>query len=76
MNYLNYMPLLILGTIFSPTLVYATSTNNIPLMINIHDTNPNPSSLKVNSAEIYLNSTDSHYHVRGKVNKKPRTFHL
>jgi hypothetical protein len=67
MNYLNYMPLLILGTIFSPTLVYATSTNNIPLMINIHDTNPNPSSLKVNSAEIYLNSTDSHYHVRGKV---------
>lgn len=67
MNYLNYMPLLILGTIFSPTLVYATSTNNIPLMINIHNTNPNPSSLKVNSADIYLNSTDSHYHIRGTV---------
>ena len=66
MNYLNYMPLLILGTIFSPTLVYATSTN-MTLMINIHNTNPNPSSLKVNSADIYLNSTDSHYHVRGTV---------
>ncbi len=67
MNYLNYIPLVVLGTIFFPTLVYATSTNNIPLTINIHDTKPNPSSLKVNSAELYLNTTDSHYHVRGTV---------
>ena len=37
------------------------------VLINIHDTNPNPSSLKVNVAEIYLNTTDSHYHVRGTV---------
>jgi hypothetical protein len=65
MNYLNYVPLLVLGAVFSPTLVYATSTNNIPLMINIQGTNP--PSLKINSAEIYLNTTDSHYHVRGTV---------
>ncbi len=56
-----------LGAVFSPTFVYATSANNIPLTISIHGTNPNPSSLKVNSAEIYLNTTDSHYHVRGTV---------
>ncbi len=61
------MPLLVLVAVFSPTFVYAAPTNNIPLMINIHDTNPNPSSLKINSAEIYLNTTDSHYHVRGTV---------
>ena len=69
MNSLNYISLLVvgLGAAFSPTLVYATSASNIPLTINIHGTNPNPSPLKVNSAEIYLNTTDSHYHVRGTV---------
>ena len=36
-------------------------------MINIQGTNPNLSSLRVNSADIYLNTTDSHYHVRGTV---------
>jgi hypothetical protein len=39
----------------------------VPLTINIHDTNPNSLPIKVNSAEIYLNTTDSHYHVRGTV---------
>ena len=71
MNSLHYMSLLVLvfGAVFSPTFVYATSANNIPLTINIQGTNPNPSpsSLKVDSAEIYLNATDSHYHVRGTV---------
>lgn len=68
MNNFHYISLLIgLGAaVFSPTFVYATSAN-IPLMINIHGVNPNPSPLKVNSAEIYLNTTDSHYHVRGTV---------
>lgn len=66
MNNFHYISLLIgLGAaVFSPTFVYATSAN-IPLMINIQGTNPN--LLKVNSAEIYLNTTDSHYHVRGTV---------
>jgi hypothetical protein len=68
MNSLHYISLLVgLGAVFSPTFVYATSANNIPLTINIHGMNPNPSPLKVNSAEIYLNTTDSHYHVRGTV---------
>ena len=67
MNYLHYVSLLVLGAVFSPTIVYATAANNIPLTVNIHDTNPNVSSLKVNSADIYLNTTDSHYHVRGTV---------
>jgi hypothetical protein len=68
MNNLHYISyLVVLGAVFSPALVYATSANNIPLMINIHGMNPNPSPLKVNSAEVYLNTTDSHYHVRGTV---------
>ena len=68
MNNFHYISLLIgLGAVvFSPTFVYATSAN-IPLMINIQGTNPNLSSLKVNSADIYLNTTDSHYHIRGTV---------
>jgi hypothetical protein len=68
MNNFHCISLLIgLGAaVFSPTFVYATSAN-IPLMINIQGTNPNISSLKVDSAEIYLNTTDSHYHVRGTV---------
>ena len=68
MNNFHYISLLIgLGAaVFSPTFVYATSAN-IPLMINIQGTNPNLSSLRVNSADIYLNTTDSHYHVRGTV---------
>ena len=68
MNNFHCISLLIgLGAaVFSPTFVYATSAN-IPLMINIQGTNPNLTSLKVNSAEIYLNTTDSHYHVRGTV---------
>lgn len=68
MNNFHYISLLIgLGAaVFSPTFVYATSAN-IPLMINIQATNPSLSSLKVNSAEIYLNTTDSHYHARGTV---------
>ena len=41
-----------LGAVFSPTFVYATSANNIPLTIDIHGMNPNPSPFKVNSAEI------------------------
>jgi hypothetical protein len=55
-----------LGAVFSPTFVYATSAN-IPLTINIHDVTPNLLPIRVNSAEIYLNMTDSHYHVRGTV---------
>ena len=55
-----------LGAVFSPTLVYATSAN-IPLTINIHDVTPNLLPIRVNSAEIYLNMTDSHYHVRGTI---------
>lgn len=67
MNSLHYISLLVgLSAVFSPTFVYATSAS-IPLTINIQNTNPNLSSLKVNSAEIYLNTTDSHYHVRGTV---------
>src|ERR1700739_1374172 len=67
MNCLHYMSLLVgLGAVFSPTFVYATSAN-IPLTINIHDVTPNLLPIRVNSAEIYLNMTDSHYHVRGTV---------
>lgn len=71
MNNLSYVSSYIsfvlgLGAVLFPTLVYATSAN-VPLTINIHDTNPNSLPIRVNSAEIYLNTTDSHYHVRGTV---------
>jgi hypothetical protein len=68
MNYnLHSISLVVgLGALFSPTFVYATSAN-IPLTINIRDANPNLLPIRVNSAEIYLNTTDSHYHVRGTV---------
>lgn len=67
MNNLTYISFLVgLGAVLSPTFVYATSST-IPLTINIRHTNPNLLPMKVNSAEIYLNTTDSHYHVRGTV---------
>jgi hypothetical protein len=67
MNNLTYMSFLVgLGAVLSPTFVYATSST-IPLTINIRHTNPNLLQMRVNSAEIYLNTTDSHYHVRGTV---------
>jgi hypothetical protein len=67
MNNVLYISFLIgLGIVLSPTYVYAISAT-IPLTINIHDTNPNLLPMRVNAAEIYLNTTDSHYHVRGTV---------
>jgi hypothetical protein len=67
MNNLTYISFLVgLGAVLSPTFVYATSST-IPLTINIRHTNPNLLQMRVNSAEIYLNTTDSHYHVRGTV---------
>ena len=67
MNNLTYISFLVgLGAVLSPTFVYATSST-IPLTINIRHTNPNLLPMRVNSAEIYLNTTDSHYHVRGTV---------
>jgi hypothetical protein len=67
MNNLTYISFLVgLGAVLSPTFVYATSST-IPLTINIRHTNPNLLQMRVNSAEIYLNTTDSHYQVRGTV---------
>jgi hypothetical protein len=67
MNNLPYMSFLVgLGIVLSPTFVDAISAT-IPLTINIHDVTPNLLPIKVNSAEIYLNTTDSHYHVRGTI---------
>jgi hypothetical protein len=67
MNNLPYISFLVgLGIVLSPTFVHAISAT-IPLTINIHDVTPNLLPIKVNSAEIYLNTTDSHYHVRGTI---------
>lgn len=47
--------------------MYAAISTNIPLTINNHDVNPNLLPIRVNSAEIYPNTTGSHYYVRSTV---------